>query len=145
VNTVITGSGLGSATVTFNGNTFSGLSILGTLQLSGGGFTIPAALTNVTLTSGFNLSASIFGCPGSPCTMDSAVFSTTLQGAGMATLQVVFSGLNTNGDSLFFFQSLTYNFGTAEVPEPMTITLLGAGLIGLRAKFRFGCDRRRRH
>ena len=90
-NTVIIGNGLGSATVTINGTTFPGLSILGTLQLSGGGFTIPAALTNITLTSGFNLSASIFGCPGFPCTMDNAVFSTTLQGSGIATLHLGFS------------------------------------------------------
>jgi hypothetical protein len=136
VNTVIIGNGLGSATVTINGATFPNLSILGTLQLSGGGFTIPAALTNITLTSGFNLSASIFGCPGPAflCTMDNAVFSTTLQGSGTATLQLIFSGLNANGESLFFFQSLTYNFGATEVPEPMTITLLAAGLMVLGAK-----------
>ena len=136
VNTVIIGNGLGSATVTINGATFPNLSILGTLQLSGGGFTIPAALTNITLTSGFNLSASIFGCPGPAflCTMDNAVFSTTLQGSGTATLQLIFSGLNANGDSLFFFQSLTYNFGATEVPEPMTITLLAAGLMAVGAK-----------
>ena len=147
VNTVITGNGLGNATVIINGTTFPGLFILGTLQLSGGGFTIPAAMTNVTLTSGFNLSASIFGCSGPTylCTMDNAVFSTTLQGSGVATLQLVFSGLNANGDSLFFFQSLTYNFGASEVPEPTTITLLVAGLMGLGAKLRLSCNRKRRH
>jgi hypothetical protein len=147
VNTVIIGNGLGSATVTINGTTFPALSILGTLQLSGGGFTIPAALTNITLTSGFNLSASIFGCPGyaPPCTMDNAVFSTTLEGSGMATLQLVFSGLNANGDSLFFFQSLTYNFGASEVPEPMTITLLAAGLMSLGAKLSLSCNQKKTH
>ena len=147
VNTVITGNGLGNATVTINGTTFPDLSILGTLELSGGGFTIPAALTNITLTSGFNFTASIFGCPGPPslCTMDNAVFSTTLQGSGTATLQLIFSGLNANGDSLFFFQSLTYNFGASEVPEPMTITLLAAGMMGLGAKLRLSCNRKRRH
>jgi hypothetical protein len=66
--------------------------------------------------------------------MDNAVFSTTLQGSGTATLQLIFSGLNANGESLFFFQSLTYNFGATEVPEPMTITLLAAGLMVLGAK-----------
>lgn len=147
VNTVIIGNGLGSATVAINGVTFPGLTILGTLQLSGGGFTLPAALTNITLTSGFNLSASIFGCTGPPflCTMDNAVFSTTLQGSGTATLQLIFSGLNASGDSLFFFQSLTYNFGTSEVPEPMSITLLAAGLMGLGAKLRLSCNRKRKY
>jgi hypothetical protein len=146
VNTVIIGTGLGTATVTINGTTFPGLFILGTLQLTGGGFTIPATLTNITLTSGFSLSASIFGCEGSQflCTMDTAVFSTTLQGSGTATLQLGFSGLNANGDSLFFFRNLTYNFGSSEVPEPMTITLLAAGVIGLGAKLRL-TNRKRRH
>src|SRR5829696_7168185 len=75
-NTLITGTGLGSATVSINGTTFQGVSIRGTLQLSGGGFTVPVALTNVTLTTGFSLSASIFGCPGpqSPCDPDNPIF-----------------------------------------------------------------------
>lgn len=144
-NTVIIGNGLGSATVTINGTTSQGLFILGTLQLSGGGFTIPAVMTNVTLSSGFSLSASIFGCESQfTCTMDNAVFSTTLQGGGTATLQLLFSGLNANGDPLFFFQSLVYNFGGTEVPEPMTITLLAAGLMSLGAKLRLSSKGKKR-
>jgi hypothetical protein len=144
VNTVITGDGLGSATVIINGMTFQGLSIRGNLQLGGGGFTVPAVLTNVTLTSGFSLSASIFGCPGPqlPCDPANAVFSTTLQGSGTATLKLLFSGVNANGTPLFFFQSLVYHFGESEVPEPMTITLLAAGMLGLGAKIRLSTRKR---
>jgi hypothetical protein len=146
VNTVIIGTGLGSATVTINGTTFPGLSILGTLELAGGGFAIPAGVTNLTLTSGFSLSASIFGCQGSQflCTMDNAVFSTTLQGSGTATLRLVFAGVNANGNSLYTFQSLIYNFGP-DVPEPMTIILLATGVMGLGAKLKLSRNRKRGH
>jgi len=144
-STIIMGSGLGSANVTINGMTSQGVSLRGTMQLGGGGFIVPMAFTNVTLTSGASLSASIFGCPGpfSPC--DNPIFSTTLQGTGMATLNLTFSGVNGNGTPLFFFQSLVFDFGRPkETPEPMTITLLAAGVVGLGAKLRLS-HRTRRH
>ena len=144
----IIGNGLGSGTVVINGTTFPGVSLRGTMDISSGGFSVPSVQTNVTLTSGFNMTASIFGCPGpfSPC--DPPVFGTTLlQGSGTATLQLLFSGLNSSGVPLFFFSSLTYRFGpdTPEVPEPMTITLLTTGLLGLGAKLSLSRKRKREH
>ena len=59
----VSGNGLGGGTVTINGTTFPGVSLRGTLSISSG-FSVPSALTDVTLTSSFIMSASIFGCPG---------------------------------------------------------------------------------
>jgi hypothetical protein len=135
--TVVTGNGLGSGFVTINGTTFINVIFRGTLELSGGSFTVPNTLSNVTLTSGASLSASIFGCQGpfGPCDESNAIFTTTLLGNGTATLRLIPSGLSANGTPLFFFSSLVFDFGpTREVPEPMTITLLASGLAGVGAK-----------
>jgi hypothetical protein len=146
---VVTGTGLGGGAVTLNGMTFPSVSLRGTLEIGGGGFTIPMAFTDVTLSTGFSLNASIFGCSGFTLFCDPAnpIFTTTmLQGGGTATLHLLFSGVNTaNGLPLFFFSSLVYDFGPSkEVPEPMTITLLAAGVLGLGAKLRLS-NRSRRH
>jgi hypothetical protein len=135
--TVVTGNGLGSGFVTINGTTFINVIFRGTLELGGGSFTVPNTLSNVTLTSGASLSASIFGCQGpfGPCDESNATFTTTLLGNGTATLRLIPSGLSGNGTPLFFFSSLVFDFGpTQEVPEPMTITLLASGLAGVGAK-----------
>ena len=146
MSTFIIGNGLGTATVTINGTTFSNLSILGTLNLDSFGITIPASMTNVTLTAPFSLSASLFGCEGlsATCTSSNAVFSTTLIGGGTATLQLLFFGVNAQGNSLYTFGSITYDFGgAAPVPEPMTIILLGTGAMSLGATLRLSSKRRR--
>lgn len=145
--TLVTGNGLGSGFATINGTTFTNVIFRGTLQLGGGSFTVPNTLTNVMLTSGANLSASIFGCQGpfAPCDESNAIFTTTLLGNGTATLRLSTSGLSGDGTPLFFFSSLVYDFGPSkELPEPMTITLLAAGVLGLGAKLRLS-NRKRRH
>jgi hypothetical protein len=63
-------------------------------------------------------------------------------GQGIVTVHLDFIGLNPSGNSLYQFNSLTYNFQNAEVPEPMTISLLAAGLMGLSAKWKFAKKRR---
>lgn len=136
--TSVTGNGLGSGFVIINGTTFTNVIFRGTLELGGGSFTVPNTLSNVTLTSGATLSASIFGCQGpfGPCDQSNAIFTTTLLGNGTATLRLIPSGVNGDGTPLFFFSSLVFDFGPSQaVPEPMTITLLASGLAGMAAKF----------
>ncbi|HKN85209.1 MAG TPA: hypothetical protein VJW17_17315 [Pyrinomonadaceae bacterium] len=136
-STFITGNGLGSGTVTINGIT-QNVFLLGSVTLSDGAFTIPAVTTNITLTSSFALSGSIFGCPLAQAPFCSegfnSVFSTQLAGSGTVVAHLFFIGVNANGDSLFTFTDVRYTIGNSEVPEPVTITLLATGLIGLAAK-----------
>jgi len=41
-----------------------------------------------------------------------------------------------NGATIYDFKSLTYTFTNSEVPEPMTLTLLATGLIGIAGTLR---------
>jgi hypothetical protein len=141
----VTGNGLGSGTVTINGVTQNVL-LLGTLNLSAGTFTIPAVTTNVTLTGSFSLSGSIFGCPlaQAPFCAEgfNSVFSTQLAGTGTVVVHLNFLDVDPNGNSRFTFGGVTYTIGDSNVPEPVTVTLLATGVIGLAARLRFRRKRR---
>jgi len=146
LNGFFAGSSLGGGTVTIDGMTFAGVVFAGTFVFTGAPVTIPAATTNVSINAPFTFAGVIRGCEfhGGPpdCSPGDAVFSTQLVGQGIATIQLTFLRLNASGNSLYGFNSVTYNFQSAEVPEPMTITLLAAGLMGLGAKWKFAKKRR---
>ena|SRR5690349_5639146 len=134
---------VGIGNVTANGMTFNNLVFGGNLSFTGA-TVVPAATTNISITAPFTFTGTLFGCvQGVPnCNSGNAIFTTDLVGQGIATIQLDFIRLNPSGNPAFLFNSVTYNFQPAEVPEPMTITLLATGLLGLGAKWKFAKKRR---
>jgi hypothetical protein len=125
------GSSLGGGTIIFNGVDHSG-GFAGAFMLTGPPIEIPFSLSNISVVSPFTFSGRLISCPRD-CFVGPQVFSVDMIGGGTATIDLLFSGLTSNGKAIFTFQKVTYNF---EVPEPTSILLLGAGLAVLGAKFR---------
>jgi hypothetical protein len=102
------------------------------LSFSGPGVAIPNSTDPlITITAPFTMTGSLFvhtlEDSGHP-----VVFSTTISGSGIATLTLQMSQLLR--PSGYIFSNLRYEF--APVPEPTTLSLLGAGLIALTARYR---------
>jgi hypothetical protein len=113
----------------------------GAFTLSGPLITVPNSTSNLILTSPFSFSGFVNLCPMN-CGNSPPFFSVDLVGSGTATLNLQIFFLQ-NGNTIFQFQSVTYNFQTPEpTPEPMSILLLGGGLAGLAAKLRRSRSRR---
>ncbi len=137
----LVGSSLGRGTATINGTTFDPVFFLGEFSLGAGPVILPPGTTDLVLTVPFSFSGNIRGCLPSSLVCTTEVFSTIdLIGQGIATAHFAF-GTIENGVTFYSFRSVTYQF--QEVPEPMTVILLGSGLIGLGAKLRSRSRRNR--
>ena len=138
LSSLFVGSSLGLGSLTVNGTTFDNLFFGGVFQFTAGTVLIPAGTTNISLTSPFTFAGNLAACPlelgGPDCTASKQIFSAELVGQGIATLQLRFVGLTAGGVSLYNLDNITYTFDGAEIPEPATLTLLAAGLMGLAAK-----------
>lgn len=122
----------------FFAGTSLGQGTIGQLTLSGPTLIVPNSTQDITLTSPFDFSGHLEFCP-SDCMFQPPIFSVDLVGSGTALLHLHFIGM-LGGQPTFQFESVTYDFQT---PEPMSILLLGGGLLGLAAKLRRGHRSRR--
>lgn len=135
ISTFLVGTSLGQGTATINGTTFTNVGFLGEFSFGAAPLLLPFGTSNLTLTVPFSFAGNIRGCAGNALICTTPVFSTIeLVGQGLATVQFNFIGFHTDGTPLYFFNRITYEFQSSEVPEPLTVTLLASGLIGLGAK-----------
>jgi hypothetical protein len=138
------GTSLGSGNATVNGTTFNNVGFLGTFNFGSDPITLPVGTSDLTFIVPFTFSGDITGCLPDNTSCLNQVFSTTLTGGGTATLKLHFDG-TFNGVSAYSFQSLTFEFqDPTAVPEPMTITLVATGLVGLGANLRRRAKQRSR-
>ena len=134
LSSFLVGTSLGTGNATVNGTTFTNIGFLGTFNI-GASVVLPQGTTNITVMVPFNFIGDIRGCLPNNLVCTTEVFSTTqLVGQGIATALFTFSGFSQSGDTLYFFNSVTYEFQPAAVPEPMTVMLFASGLLGLGAK-----------
>lgn len=141
LSSFLVGTSLGLGSVTIDGTTFNNVGFLGEFSL-GASVVLPPGTTNITVTAPFSFIGNIRGCEGNALICTTPVFSTVeLVGQGIATANFIFSGIHTNGATLYSFSSVTYQFQSSEIPEPLSIVLLASGLIGLGAKLKLRRNR----
>jgi hypothetical protein len=131
----IIGPSLGFGSATINGATFNNIFFVGEFSFVVQPIVLPALPDNsigVQIEPPFVFTGTIRGCSDASCTTE--VFSVTeLFGQGIAKAAFDFIE-NQNGVSFFAPTSLRYDF--REIPEPMTITLLASGLLGLGVRLK---------
>lgn len=131
----VIGTNLGTGSATINGTTFNNIFFVGQFTLTATDVVLPVLPDNgiaVQIEPPVFFTGTIRGCLDAACTTE--VFSVTeLVGQGFAKAAFTFIG-NQNGVSLFTPASLRYDL--REIPEPMTMTLLAGGLVGLGVRLR---------
>ena len=131
----VIGTNLGTGSATINGTTFNNIFFVGSFTFTAQDIVLPVlpdGLIGVQIEPPVSFTGTIRGCLDAACTTE--VFSVTeLVGQGFAKAAFTFIG-NQNGVSLFTPTSLRYDL--REIPEPLTITLLASGLLGLGVRLR---------
>ncbi len=135
VNSQITGS-LGQGSATVNGVSYSALSYAGTFTFTAPPVTAPSSASPdrvpysepFSFTGQFSAFASGVGTP---------LFTTSFAGTGLA--QFVVAGVSApSGLNMYVLPGLAYQFSStaSPTPEPMTLWLLGAGLVLVGGRWR---------
>jgi len=139
VQGLFVGSTLGQGSAAINGVVFANVGFSGTFELAGPSFILPfSTAPTLSITTPFTFTGHLLGCPLS-CFTNPRVFSVDLIGSGFATIDLRFFGfIDNQGRAVYSLDKVTYQF---EVPEPVSIMLLGGGLVALAAKLRL--NRRR--
>ena len=134
---------LGMGTATLNGTTFNNVNFFGAFALNATSVMLPTGTSDLSLTVPFSFGGTIRGCADDAnlCQIELFAFE-DLKGLGLATLELTFRGILPDGSSSYEFKSLTYNFETPEIPEPLSLVLLGSGVLGLGVNIRLRRKRR---
>lgn len=134
ISSFLVGSSLGSGSATINGITFNNIGFLGEFSFAVQPIMLPNDTFDHQVEVPFFFTGNIRGCSPSSLICTTEVFSMTqLVGQGVAKAAFTFSGTQ-DGVSLFSFTGVRYDF--RPVPEPVTLTLLVSGLLGLGVKLR---------
>lgn len=134
ISSFLVGTSLGSGSATINGTTFNNIGFLGEFSFAVENIVLPSDTFDHQIEVPFVFTGNIRGCSPSSLICTTEVFSTTeLVGQGIAKAAFTFAGMQ-NGVPVFSFTSVRYDF--RPIPEPVTITLLASGLLGLGVRLR---------